>query len=146
MPGCPLAIWNLEEFQEIGNALANFLHADPKLLSREDRRMGRIMVEFDLNYGLPAEIDIDWHGNVFQQRLDYLGVTFRCLVCKEMGHLRHQCYGVKKKESAVGEGVVELKTTVKNTVNEDWSEILQPPTVDNDTNFGDLSAALDDKN
>jgi hypothetical protein len=49
-------------------------------------------------------------------------------VCKETGHLRHQCYGVNLKESAVGEGVVELKTTVKTTVNEDWSENLQPPT------------------
>jgi hypothetical protein len=73
MPGCPLVIWNLEAFKEIGNALGKFLHADPKLLSGSDRRMGRILVEFDLNDGLPAEIDIDWCGNVFQQRLDYWG-------------------------------------------------------------------------
>jgi hypothetical protein len=38
-----------------------------------------------------------WHGTVIQQRLDYLGVPFICAVCKETGHLWHQCNGVSKK-------------------------------------------------
>jgi hypothetical protein len=51
-----------------------------------------ILVEFDLNEGLPDLIDIAWCGSVFKQRLDYAGILFRCVVCKEVGHLRHQCF------------------------------------------------------
>jgi hypothetical protein len=34
---------------------------------------------------------------MIQQRLDFLGVSFRCLECKEIGHLKHQCRGDSKK-------------------------------------------------
>jgi hypothetical protein len=52
LPGCPLALWSLEAFKEIGNAIGKFLHVDSKLLSGLDRRMGKLLVEVDTNGGL----------------------------------------------------------------------------------------------
>lgn len=33
------------------------------------------------------------------QRLDYLGISFRCLICKEVGHLKLFCPNTFKKQS-----------------------------------------------
>jgi hypothetical protein len=54
LPGCPLVFWNLEAFKVIGNTLGKFMHVDPQLLSGQDRWVGRILVEFDLQQGLPS--------------------------------------------------------------------------------------------
>jgi hypothetical protein len=89
LPGCPLVLWKLEAFREINNALGKFLHADPNVLEGSDMRMGRILMEMDPIDGLPTDLDINWCGFTFQQRLDYLGVPFRCVVCKGTRHLRH---------------------------------------------------------
>lgn len=88
-PGFPLVFWNFEAFTTIGNAIGKFLHVDLKHLTGSDRRMGRILVEVDLNEGLPEQIEIAWRGTIFKQRLDYTGVPFRCLICKGTSHLRH---------------------------------------------------------
>jgi hypothetical protein len=98
LPGCPLALWSLEAFKEIGNALGKFLHVDSKLLSGLDRRMGKILVEVDTFGGLPTELEIIWRGKVILQCLDYLGISFKCIVCKETRHLRHQCPGKPLKD------------------------------------------------
>jgi hypothetical protein len=60
LPGCPLVFWNLEAFKAIGDSLGKFLHVDPQVLSGQDRRVGNILVEFDLHQGFPAELEIDW--------------------------------------------------------------------------------------
>jgi len=66
LPGCPLAIWNLEAFKAIGDTLGKFMHVDSKLLTVQDRRVGRLLVEFDLNQGLHAKMDIVWQDFVYQ--------------------------------------------------------------------------------
>jgi hypothetical protein len=80
----------------IGDTLGKFLHVDPQFLVGQDRRVGRLLVEFDLQQGLPVDLVIEWHDFVYQQRLDYLGVSFRCATCKATGHLKHHCPGVQK--------------------------------------------------
>jgi hypothetical protein len=97
MPGCPLAVWNREAFMEIGNSIGKFLYVDPGLLAGSDRRMGKLLVEVDMFDGLSPEIELEWRGVLFVQKLDYQGVPFRCSVCKETGHLRHKCSGFYKK-------------------------------------------------
>jgi len=42
------------------------------------RKVGRILVEVGLHGGLPEVIDIEWRGRYFTQRLDYMGIPFRC--------------------------------------------------------------------
>jgi hypothetical protein len=46
-----------------------------------------MLVEFDMHEGLPADLEIKWRGTVVLQRLDFLGVSFRCTFRKKMGHL-----------------------------------------------------------
>jgi hypothetical protein len=87
----------LEAFKYIGYALGKFLFVDPILLSGSHRRMGKMLVQFNMFEGLPIEIEVEWRDTVFQQRLDYMGVSFGCSECKNMGHLRHQCRGEKNK-------------------------------------------------
>ena len=41
----------------------------------------------DISDGLPAVLDISWGDRVFEQRLDYLHVLFRCHSCHLTGHL-----------------------------------------------------------
>jgi hypothetical protein len=97
LPGCLLVLWSLEAFKEIGNAIDKFLYVDSKHLTRSDRRMEELLVEVDLYGGISDEIDIVWRGIVIQQRLDYIGVPFRCVVCKETRHLQYQCNGHRGK-------------------------------------------------
>jgi hypothetical protein len=96
LPRCPLILWSLEAFKEIGNALGKFIYVDPKLLTGSDRRVGKLLVEVDLFGGLPNEIDIGWRGVVIQQGLDFLGVPFICIIYKDTGHLRFQCSGHRR--------------------------------------------------
>ena len=56
-----------------------------------DKRRGKILVEIDISKGLPAEVEILYHERMFIQRLDFLGIPFRCSVCRETGHLRREC-------------------------------------------------------
>jgi hypothetical protein len=96
LSGFPLAFWNLEAFKEIGNSIGKFMYVDPQHLTGLDRRVGKLLVELDLKFGLPAEVDIEWCGFVHQQRLEYVRIIFRCATCKEMGHLHHGFPGIRK--------------------------------------------------
>jgi hypothetical protein len=54
----------------------------------------------DLHGGLPEVLDIEWRGHHLSQRLDYLGVPFRCSRCRCTGHLRRDCTGKGADESS----------------------------------------------
>jgi hypothetical protein len=138
LPGCPLVFWNLEAFRVIENALGKFLHADPKVLEGSDMRMGRIVVEMDLIDGLPVDLDIEWCGFTFQQRLDYMGVPFRCVIYKGTGRLRHQCLRSFSKLPASGKGEVEPKTKGQTKFDAVWSDFLSSPSLDSAMDSGKL--------
>jgi hypothetical protein len=44
--------------------------------------MGRILVEMDMIDEILVELEIDWCGNTYQQRLDYLGSLLDVLSAK----------------------------------------------------------------
>jgi hypothetical protein len=43
------------------------------------RRIGKILVEFDLQKGLPKFLEIEWRWMVHTQKLDYWGISFHGL-------------------------------------------------------------------
>jgi hypothetical protein len=60
-------------------------------LRSPDKRMAKVLVEVDVHVGLLEVLEIEWRGLLFVQRLDYLGLPFRCTVCRRTGHLRKEC-------------------------------------------------------
>jgi hypothetical protein len=49
-------------------------------------------VELDIQAGLPDILEIDWHNQLISQRLDFMGIPFRCSLCRRTGHLRRDCH------------------------------------------------------
>jgi hypothetical protein len=65
--------------------------------------MEKVLVEVDIHAGLLETLEIEWRGLLLVQRLDYLGIPFRCTLCRRTGHLRkdcHQVYGATVEEDS----------------------------------------------
>jgi hypothetical protein len=92
LPGLPLQLWNQQALELIGSSLGRFLTVDTASMESNERKMAKIMVELDIHAGLPEVLNIDWRGHLFAQRLDYLGIPFRCSFCRRTGHLRRECF------------------------------------------------------
>jgi hypothetical protein len=54
--------------------------------------MAKVLVEVDIHAGYWNLLEIDWRGHIIVQRLDYLGIPFRCSLCRRTGHLRKECH------------------------------------------------------
>jgi hypothetical protein len=93
LPGLPLQLWNEGAMQAIENSLGKFIMVDRTTLSAASRKVGRILVEMDIHLGLPEVIEIEWRGRRILQRLDYLGIPFRCSFCRSTSHLQRDCKG-----------------------------------------------------
>ena len=74
-------------FVEVANYLGRFLHVEDNLLREIDKRMGKILVE----------IDVD-------KRLDYWSIPFICTLCHNTGHLMKYLSGFQQQASFVDEG------------------------------------------
>ena len=58
-----------------------------------DRQVVKLYVEIDVLVGLFDTLEISWRNKVQKQKLDYLGVSFRCSVCHNVGHLKDDFSG-----------------------------------------------------
>jgi hypothetical protein len=76
LPGLPWFLWNVGALKAIGNSLGKFIMTDEGNLSASARKVGKVMVEIDVQHGLPATLEIEWRGSFILQKLDYLGVPF----------------------------------------------------------------------
>jgi hypothetical protein len=91
LPGLPLQMWNSKALEVVGNSIGRFIKVDETTLRSPDKRMAKVLVEVDVHVGLLEVLEIEWRGLLFVQRLDYLGLPFRCTVCRRTGHLRKEC-------------------------------------------------------
>jgi hypothetical protein len=93
LPGLPLYLWNCKALEAIGTSLGTVLAIDMKVLTAPNKKVARIFVELDIHEGLQELIDIEWRGHTIRQNIDYLGIPFRCTLCRQTGHLRKHCPG-----------------------------------------------------
>jgi hypothetical protein len=82
------------------------------------RKIGKVLVEMNIHGGLPELLEIEWRGKQYSQRLDYLGIPFRCSRCHSIGHRRKFCRGREDKEayedSALYKDLVDLDEETQN--------------------------------
>lgn len=98
------------------------MYVDPGLLAGSDRRMGKFLVEVDMFDGLLLDIELEWRGVSFVQKLEFQGMSFWCSTCKATGHLKIKCAGFYKKLQ--NEMLVDYSyETCGNQV----PELIQPP-------------------
>jgi hypothetical protein len=99
-PGLPLQLWNAKALQAIGNELGFFIKVDEAAIKVPDKCIRKVLVEIDIHSGLLESIEIDWRGRILGQKLDYLGVPFRCSIYQRTGHLRRDCQGLVVEEES----------------------------------------------
>jgi hypothetical protein len=104
LPGLPVHLWNEGALWAIGDTLGKFISLESKLLTDPAWKVGRILVEMDIHCGLPETIDIEWRGRRLIQSLNYLGIPFRCNLCRQTSHLHRDCTG--KEAEDLSENIV----------------------------------------
>jgi hypothetical protein len=69
-------------------------------LGAPDRKLGRVLIEVDVHSGLLEKLEIQWRDQLILQKLDYLGLPFRCLRYRRTRHLKDNCPGLSKEEES----------------------------------------------
>jgi hypothetical protein len=132
LPGLPLHFWNVAALEAIGNSLGNFISVYASTLSAPSRKLGRILVEMDVHSGLSKLLEIDWRGRRYIQRLDYLGIPFRCSICHRTGHLQRTWPGRREEEvsedTALHRDLVDTEDDVDIANNNVWTPSLEATT------------------
>jgi hypothetical protein len=99
LPNLPLQLWNGMEIYGGDRELFRYFHIfGQATLSAPNRKLGKILVEMDIHGGLLEHIEIEWRGRRIFQKMDYLGIPFRCSLCRNTGHLRRECFGWVEEE------------------------------------------------
>jgi hypothetical protein len=126
----------------------NFIKVDETALQSQDKRMAKVLVEVDIHVGLLESLEIDWRGHIIIQRLDYLGIPFRCTLCRRTGHLRKDCqqaYGVLDSEDSMEDLTKDLYSTgVDSQETGDFTTVRaeESPELPNTTFVGKLKLHL----
>jgi hypothetical protein len=98
LPGLPWNFWNLEALQAIRNSSGTFIAVDDLTLMENSRKMEKVLVAMEIHSGLLEVLEIEWRGRSICQRLEYLGLPFRCTLCRSTGHMRRDCNGFLEEE------------------------------------------------
>jgi hypothetical protein len=76
---------------------------DKKNLESTNRKVAKVLVEMDVHLGMSATMEVQWCVFFHQQRLDYLGLPFRCNYCRRTSHIRRDCKGFREEEKLLEE-------------------------------------------
>ena len=87
----PFPLWIRTILEGIGNTIGRFVFVEDEFQQVYDKRVAKILVEFDISMGLLVEVEILCGERLLIQRLDYLHVPFRCSCCRAVGHLWKVC-------------------------------------------------------
>lgn len=91
LPGLLLDRWSFDVLKAIRNAICTFLDADMSFKMTRSLAIARILVGVDLRE-CPAEtLVMKICNKEVEQILDYVGVSFRCSLCHQYGHLGGEC-------------------------------------------------------
>jgi hypothetical protein len=78
-------------FEAIANSVGNFIFYDDQALRWSNKRLAWVLVEIDLDKGLPDEIEIYIGDTYICQAVDYWREPFCCHNCWQPGHLKSKC-------------------------------------------------------
>ncbi|GLJ53939.1 hypothetical protein SUGI_1152740 [Cryptomeria japonica] len=96
LPKLPLHFWVDPLFEEVGDALGDFLMVDNDSNEIYHSTFAHILVEIDTSKGLPTEISLNTSKGCWVQPLDYEGIPFRCKIYFKTGHAASHCGSEKK--------------------------------------------------
>lgn len=91
LPSLSIELWTQQVFIDIGNAIGKFLYVETQCLGGRDKITALILIKKEFMGGLPDYIELLFEGTHLVQRLDFLGVPFRCLIFQHTRHLMAQC-------------------------------------------------------
>jgi len=74
--GFPYQLWTKDILTKVGNMLGKFIFLEESIIHSRDKRAAHILVEFDMEMGLPEVIDLQWKGRTIEQEVDYLFIPF----------------------------------------------------------------------
>jgi hypothetical protein len=130
----------------IGNTLGRFIGVDEQALGAPDRKLGRVLVEVDVHSSLLETLEIQWRDQLFIQNLDYLGLPFRCMRCRRIGHLKNNCPSLLDEEESESSGLWKFprcESLVVDSIARDYPlfEVQDsPPLPDTDSFIGKLKS------
>ena len=74
-----------------GGLLGRVILIKEGFLSSVDKRIAYLLVEVDITKGLVSQFEVKRGDMMFLQDVDYWKALFKCMVCKDIGHLKAKC-------------------------------------------------------
>ena len=60
----------------VANSIGRFVLTNEEQLLSSERKIPHMLVDMDVEKGLPEEVEVIWDGGSFIQRLDYWKIPF----------------------------------------------------------------------
>jgi hypothetical protein len=92
-------------------------------LSWNNKHLAWVLVELDIELGLPEEMEVYFEEDSFIQLLDYWREPFRCHYCQKIGHMKENCPRVD--DFSEGDTQLDLSQDDRDAPNPSSSRTLQ---------------------
>jgi hypothetical protein len=76
LPDFPVEFWSAAIFKEIANSVGKFIYFDSDSLRWCNKQTAWVLVEFEMDMGLPASIEITIGDRILSQPVDYWKESF----------------------------------------------------------------------
>jgi hypothetical protein len=88
MSDFPIEFWLEKIFEAIAQSVGKFIFFDEQLLRWGNKQLAWVLVEFELDRGLPDVIDLHIKDTHLRQPVDFWKEPFRCHSCWQPGHIK----------------------------------------------------------